>query len=66
MRVNWNLNEWAIIVSALIGFQLLDFSITWFMAKILLQISHLNWFKWDSYLCVIVLSTVRSSTFRGS
>lgn len=63
MRINWNLNVWAIIVSALIGFQLLDFNITWFMAKIL---SHLSWIKWDSYLCVVFLSTLRSSRFRGN
>lgn len=66
MRINWNLNVWAIIVSALIGFQLLDFNITWFMAKILLQISHLSWIKWDSYLCVVLLPTLRSSRFRGN
>lgn len=33
---------------ALIGFQLVDFNITWLMAEILLQISHLNWIKWHS------------------
>lgn len=55
-----------LFVSALIGFQLLDFNITWFMAKILLQISHLNWIKWSSYLCVVFLSTLRSSRFRGN
>lgn len=51
------------MVYALIGFQLLDFNIPWFIAKILLQISHLNWIKWDSYLCVIFLSTLRSNRF---
>lgn len=66
MRINWSLNVWAIIVYALIGFQFLDFNITWFMAKIILQISHLNWIKWDSCLCVIFLSTLRSSRFWGS
>lgn len=65
MRINWTLNVWAIIVSAVIGLQLLDFNTTWFMAKIFLQISHLNWIKWNSYLCVIFLSTLRSSRFGG-
>lgn len=67
MQINWNLNVWAVFVYALIGFQLLDFSITWLMAKIVLQISHLNWIKWDNYLHVeISLSTLKSSRFRGS
>lgn len=38
MRIDSNPNVWAIIVYALIGFQLLDFNITWFMARIPLQI----------------------------
>lgn len=67
MRMNWNLNVWAIIVYSLVGFQLLDFNITWFQAKILLQISYLNWIKWDSYLYVeISLSSLRSGRCRGS